>query len=253
MAEIPQSVKDAVVSYVRNRTEDEFVHANVYPAHGIDHIRRVVYNSTAICTGEGTDPFLPTVAAWLHDNGRIAEWQAKLAGRKDRIFHAEVSAAEVPFTLSPYQDILGEEAIANVQQAVALHSMPNSVDDSPLTVTLKDADRLDGMGAIGIMRTFTDRHSFPSYNLPNPYGSVVRPLREINESNTTLMEFPFLNIEWYFMLRSETAKRIAERKLEHTYQYLRMFGEELGVDQAYLDNHPMVQKLRSAAPHIFES
>lgn len=41
--------------------------ANDRTGHGMDHINRVVKNAARIAIGEGYDPFLPQVAAYLHD------------------------------------------------------------------------------------------------------------------------------------------------------------------------------------------
>ena len=41
--------------------------ANDRTGHGMDHINRVVKNAARIAAGEDYDPFLPQVAAYLHD------------------------------------------------------------------------------------------------------------------------------------------------------------------------------------------
>lgn len=111
--------------------------------HGIDHVLRVLASARMIQTEAGGDLVVIELAALLHDIG-------------DAKFHDGVErSAEFA------REILGQlnadaRQIAHVAQIVDNISFRKSTFAEPLSLegkVVQDADRLDALGAIGIVRT----------------------------------------------------------------------------------------------------
>ena len=117
------------------------------PGHGWDHIERVYKLADQILKTEPrANKFAVQVAVLLHDIGRLSEERG--SGRK----HAQNSFFESKKLLKKYQLNLKQEYL--ILQAVAQHS-----DSSPAETLegkiLQDADKLDCLGAIGIIRSLS--------------------------------------------------------------------------------------------------
>lgn len=238
-----------VLKYVEDATREAYASRAPMPGHGLDHSIRVVNNAGLICEGEGMDPFIHVAAAWIHDIGRIVEWNAMDRGVK--IPHAESSAIQVPDILHPFRDALGIVTIEEIQRAVTRHMMLNQPDDSIVDKTLKDADRLDTIGAIGIMRTLMHRNNFPPYNPDSsdyPFGRAMLPFIQMNPQNTWCLAFPFENLMTYHMLHFDTARGMAVPKMRTTVEYLLSFAREAGLPGSVVRDYPKMIEARKSLP-----
>lgn len=81
---------------------------------------------------------------------------------------------------------------------------------------IQDADRIDGLGAIGLVRAFTSKSHLPDY----PPGVIVL---KGSRNAATISEKVAFQMEWYGMLNTETAHRITEGR----YRFMMDFMEEL--------------------------
>ena len=194
------------------------------------------------------DPFLPVLEAWIHDIGRLDE--IKAAERQERVNHAEASAKRAPKILAPFEKELGQEAIAALTEAVARHSRPNADDDSDLAVFLKDADRLDGIGAIGLPRVFAFYPDRPIYKPGDPF-SVGKDTSEGHlrySGKSTQLDALVRNMEWFadprFGLRTETAVRLGIPRIELMIAFLYQLADELEIHRDQVDQLPVVQGIK---------
>ncbi|MHB8600408.1 MAG: HD domain-containing protein [Ktedonobacteraceae bacterium] len=112
-------------------------------AHGWEHVQRVYTLAISIAEQEGADSFIVGVAALMHDLGRAAP-------------HATRHHAEVSVTLA--KEILDAQNVPPstrqaILHAIEAHSFSRNVAPRTLEArVLQDADRLDGLGATGIIR-----------------------------------------------------------------------------------------------------
>ncbi|MEO8970488.1 MAG: HD domain-containing protein [Ktedonobacteraceae bacterium] len=113
------------------------------PAHGWEHVLRVYSLALSIAEREEADSFIVGTAALMHDLGRIVSNTTK--------HHAEVSV-----TLA--REILDAQGVPPaIQQAILhaieAHSFSRNIEPRTLEAcVVRDADRLDGLGATGIIR-----------------------------------------------------------------------------------------------------
>src|SRR5579864_6957624 len=115
-------------------------------AHGFDHVLRVAKLAKYIAEQEGYDPQEAEVAGLLHDIGRTLQ-----KGEKNHGPTGVPLASKLLDTFTQY-DRQTKERILN---AIRDHS--ELYTEGELTHIVQDADKLDGLGAIGIMRAYTSK------------------------------------------------------------------------------------------------
>ena len=112
-------------------------------AHGWEHVYRVYHLSLRIAEQEHADSFIVGVAALLHDVGRTTQEPKKP--------HAERSAILAAELLAQYD--LSDETQQAILHAILAHNYRRGITPATLEAqVLYDADRLDSMGASGLMR-----------------------------------------------------------------------------------------------------
>lgn len=233
-----------ILAHAETETRRIFEEMPLLPVHDITHVERVVKNTKAICEGEKTDSFLPEIAAWLHDIGRLQEIQAKEKGEK--IYHAEASAEQVPAILESFKSDLGQEAIRNIQGAVSKHSLKNSENDSQLTVILMDADRLDGIGAIGFPRVFAFYPERPIYNPQDPFGGKETSEEYLRYSGqSSQIQAFYRNMEWFGWMRTKTGIRLAVPRIKLMKEFLYQLADELDIPKEKIDEIPVVKEVEN--------
>ena len=121
-------------------------------AHDFMHVDRVRQWAIKIAQQERY-PDLDQVeaAALLHDIG---------LSRRDRKRHAEIGA-ELATALLQDKQLFTKDEIAEIAHAIRFHSSLHG--EEKLLQMLRDADTLDLLGAVGVMRACTSKHDRPEY------------------------------------------------------------------------------------------
>lgn len=117
------------------------------PAHDLLHFKRVVKVAKDICEKENAKAEVVIPAAWLHDfviipkNDSRRKQASQLSAEAAILFLKELSYPEKYFD--------------EIAHAIAAHSFSANIETKTLEAKIvQDADRLDGLGAIGIARCF---------------------------------------------------------------------------------------------------
>lgn len=202
-------------SWLLRLTEETMEHeGSEDAAHDYDHIVRVMALAETIQAREGGD--LPTIwaAVALHDIGQARE---RRSGGDHAQIGAEMAANLLTGTRFP------QEAIAIVQQAIRDHRMTgNGVPQSLEGRILYDADKIDGLGAVGIGRLYciTGRYNQKVYT-PLPAGIVepvdpllVRQLRRRPDYSPSI-EFRLLFGNLPERMTTETGRELARERYEY--------------------------------------
>jgi putative nucleotidyltransferase with HDIG domain len=125
-------------------------------AHDFKHVDRVRRWALKIAAHEGLqDLEIVEAAALLHDIGLTR------VGIEQRGRHAQLGA-EVAAQFLRQHRLFTEEEIETVADAICHHSSPSG--GGVLGDILRDADKLDALGATGIMRAFTSKYAKPEYD-----------------------------------------------------------------------------------------
>lgn len=121
------------------------------PAHSFDHAERVSMHARAIAKGEKSkNIFLAELVGLLHDIGRIPE---KYNPKKRRMTHHELSYEMLQewFNQDTVYDALTKEEKLALLYAVRYH-WNNVADEYEIAWILRDADKIDMFGQIGVER-----------------------------------------------------------------------------------------------------
>jgi uncharacterized protein len=182
-------------------------------AHGLDHVERVAALAQYIAKQESYDPDEAQVAGLLHDIGRTVQEEEKDHGP------AGVPLATILLdTFTNYDTVAKKRILAAVRDHSDLHT------EGRLTHIVQDADMLDGLGAIGIMRAYTSKAALRCYDQSN-----IAPT--IGKRNTTIHEQIAFQMEWLDMMHTETGRKIAQHRHAIMQTFLNDFRlEVLGQD-----------------------
>jgi uncharacterized protein len=141
-------------------------------AHGWEHVNRVYRLALHIAEQEGANQFVVALAALMHDLGRTVQ-------QDNTTHHVDISIALASELLQTYEvppDM--QEAILH---AIDAHSFSRNIE--PLTLearVVRDADRLDSLGAMGIIRwaitgTLRRNAQTSTYHPTDPFAEQHTP------------------------------------------------------------------------------
>jgi uncharacterized protein len=182
-------------------------------AHDIKHIIRTAALARYIAGQEGYDEDEAEVAGILHDMGRTVQDEEKGHG-----------PAGVPLARQLLDEYTNYDEITKIRilSAVECHSNLNAIGE--LTHIVQDADMLDGLGAIGMMRAYTSKANSVDYNSDDIVPSV-------GKQNATINDQIVYQMEWFGLMHTKTAKKIATNRHNFMVEFFKEFNNEaLGID-----------------------
>lgn len=188
-------------------------------AHDINHIKRVVKNAMQIAKSEQADIWVVTAAAWLHDCVTFPKNHPD--NKKASGFAAQAACdflSEIGFPEDKLQDVF---------HAVEAHSYSANIKTTTLEAkVVQDADRLDGLGAVGIARCYAVAGKLGSklYNEQDPFCRDRLPDSKVAAVDH-FYEKLFKTAE---TLQTTTAKHIAEQRVSYMKTFLDQLGTEIG-------------------------
>lgn len=136
----------AILDYTKKKVVDFFSDYDT-PAHGIDHVLRVAAWAALISRKEKADEFICSLAAILHDVGRTKE------SRGSGSLHHELSykICREWFNQDKILKRLPKQKKLELLYAIRYH-WNNAADKYFSAIILRDADKLDALGRIGLKR-----------------------------------------------------------------------------------------------------
>ena len=203
-----QAVLDTVEGWVRARLEE-----GRSAAHGWLHTDRVRRHILILARAEGVDPFLAELAALLHDVGRSQPGPEEEHGAR-----SEALA----------RPLLGGLPLSEGQREAVLHAVRwhnSGRADSPLLCILRDADMLDGLGVMGIIRAFMSRSHLPPYDPADPFGDNDGRWPALYSSDQLLGQ-----MAWYGRLNTGSARRLAADRIAFMQAFVAQAQRELKDD-----------------------
>jgi uncharacterized protein len=183
--------------------------------HDYQHVLRVYNLAKRIGEEEKADVFVLEAAALLHDLGRAEE------ARDPTIDHAQRSAEMAREILERMG--FQEEKIEAILYAIRVHRYREGiVPETKEAKILQDADKLDALGAVGIMRCFSfgGAHGRGEYDPADP---LCKKKKTLEEDKYSVDHFYQKLFKLKDTLHTSTAKRMAEGR----EKIMRLFLEEL--------------------------
>jgi uncharacterized protein len=199
---------EQVEAWVRERLE-----ATSQRAHGWLHTDRVRHHILILARAEGVDPVLAELAALLHDVGRAEPGPEDEHGARSAAM-AKPLLAGLPLTCEEREAVL---------HAVRWHN--SGRDDTLLLCILRDADMLDGLGAIGIMRAFISKGHLPPYDPGAPFEDGGDRWPAAHASDQVLGQ-----ATWYDWLNTDKARQIAGDRTAFMHTFVAQIRQELATD-----------------------
>jgi uncharacterized protein len=182
-----------------------------FPGHDYKHVFRVSKLAKVIAESEGYDQEEAEIAGLLHDVGRTVENPTQP--------HAKEGAPIARELLDSYTD-LPQDAKDRIVTAVSLHSDPYTT--GTLNNIVQDADKLDGLGAMGVVRAYTSLPGKPDYD---PSDIIPKPGEYGDFKNAHhLMSYI---LQWYDMLYFDKSRKIGKPRHEYFKNFLQTIKKEI--------------------------
>lgn len=188
------------------------------PAHDLLHFRRVVHLAKQLCQQEGGKVEVVIPAAWLHDlviipkDSPLRSQASRLSAEKAIEFLTSVEYPKIYFDEIAHA-IQGHSFSANIQV--------NTVEAK----IVQDADRLDGLGAIGIARCFATAGLLKTafYSPEDPFCELRLP----DDAQYTVDHFFKKLFKTAETLKTESGLREGRRRVQVMRDYLSMLKREI--------------------------
>lgn len=196
------------------------------PVHGFDHVLRVYRMAERLALAEGGDLEIVRAAALLHD----AEGSATAGGEIGRSNHHHASSEFARQELEA--EGWSPERITAVQHCIRAHRFRDN-SEPPQTLEARilfDADKLDVIGAIGVVRTvaFDVVVGQPVYSEPSQ-RFLSTGEKEPGEPHSSYHEYLFKLSRIKDRLFTPAARAIAEERHRFMAEFFtRLAAEERG-------------------------
>ena len=202
---------------------------NEDPAHDLLHFERVVATAKVFCEVEKGNPHIIVPAAWLHDfvivpkNSPLRSQASKIAAEKAIEYLKSVNYPS--------------EFHSEIFHAIEAHSFSANIETKTLEAKIvQDADRLDGVGAIGIARCFATAALLkrPFYFDQDPFCED----REPNDLVFTVDHFYKKLFKTVETLKTESGKQEGKLRAQVMKEYLAQLKREIRAQDCKISSLP---------------
>ena len=191
-------------------------------AHGWEHISRVYRLALYIAGQEGANNFIVGSAALMHDLGRTVP-------QDYTTHHADLSVTLAAGLLKTYQ--VPHDTQEEILHAIVAHSFSRDIEPRTLEAcVVRDADRLDGLGAIGITRwaiTGTIRRNAQTrtYHPTDPFNEQHTP----DDHSYMLDHFYSKLLKLSDSMTTNTGRLLSQRRTLFMHSFLNELRNELEI------------------------
>lgn len=192
----------------------------VDPAHDHAHFLRVVTTAKRLAVSEKANLDVVIPAGWLHDLVNIPKDDPR------RSIASKLSGEEAVKFLRGVA--YPEEYLEPIRHAIEAHSFSARIKaESVEAAVVQDADRLDGLGAIGIARVFTVGGLLGRriYEPNDPFGKGGRKLDDLEN---TIDHFFVKLFKTADSLLTAAGREEGKKRIAFMRTYLAALGRELG-------------------------
>ncbi len=189
------------------------------PAHDISHVQRVVQNTLRLTQTENGEAAVTVPAAWLHDCVSVAK-DSPLRKQASRFAAREAVRFLESVNYSP-------DLLPAIFHAIEAHSFSANIETETLEARIvQDADRLEAIGAIGIIRCFLTGGSIgtPLYDPADPFSENRAP----DDRRYTLDHFYCKLLGLAETMKTEAGRAEAIKRTNYMLAFLKQLGSEIG-------------------------
>lgn len=220
---VPEVYQPAILSPSLEKTFREYITLEVDtqhsdPSHDVAHVERVVYwaRKMAISSAAKLEVVIP--AAYLHDCVYISKTDPR------RSQASRLSADRAVELLGQWK--YPAEFFNSIHHAISAHSFSAKIPAESLEAKIvQDADRLDALGAVGIMRAYTmgGIKSRPLFSMTDTFCKNRPP----NDQHNTLDHFYTKLLGLADTLHTPMAREEGRRRLKIMDHFLEALQYEL--------------------------
>lgn len=190
-------------------------------AHDLAHLDRVWATCQRIAAAEGGDLRILLAGAYLHD---LVNLPKNAPNRAEASTLAAAAAA-------PHLQDLGYSAaeVSAARHVIEAHSFSAGIEPKSLEAQiLRDADRLDAIGAIGLARCFAVSGALgrPLYDPADPFARQ----RDLDDKAQALDHFPLKLLQLGQGMLTRTGQQIAAERTALMQAFLNDLAAEIGAD-----------------------
>lgn len=205
------------LAHVQTEVQSRFEHGDDL-AHGWDHVSRVYKLARYIAEHESADRFIVALAALMHDLGHTVK-------HTHNEHHAEVSAHLASDIMQKHH--IPQDLQTAVEHAILTHSFSLGVEpETKEARVVHDADKLDALGAIGIMRwaiTGTLHGAPQTYDFDDPFAEQ----HPLDDRHYMLDHFSKKLFKLANMMCTPTGRALAKQRTVFMRTYLYEFRREI--------------------------
>ena len=189
------------------------------PGHDLGHVRRVVANARRLADAEGAQLEIVLPAAWLHDCAVVAKDspQRALASRQ---------AGDLAVDYLEQAGYPGRW-IEPIRHTIEAHSFTAGITPESVEArVVQDADRLEALGAIGIVRVLLVGH-----HLGRPLHHPEEPIPEQRVADDSAYILDHFYTKLFGLpatMQTASGKREAERRVEVMTHFVESLAREVG-------------------------
>jgi len=187
-------------------------------AHDANHLDRVWRNAQALLADTPSADVLVVLAAcYLHDLVNVPKNDPRRT--RASALSAELARTELAQLGFP------REKLDAVAHAIEAHSFSANIPATTLEAQIvQDADRLDGLGAVGLARMFyiAGRMGSSLAHGSDPLGRA----RELDDKRYSLDHIPVKLARLPGMMQTKAGRRLAEKRLALLEDFRNSFAEE---------------------------
>lgn len=188
------------------------------PAHDWPHVGRVAATARKLAVGESVNLECVLAAVYCHDLVNLPK------NHPDR---SRASALAADFATPLLREAgFGDDELAIIRAAIIEHSFSRGLRPSSReSAIVQDADRLDTLGAIGILRCATVNTLMKSryYDPFDPFAED----RELNDKEFMLDHYSVKLFRLPEMMNTEAGKKEAYERMEFMKTFLGQLGKEI--------------------------
>jgi len=208
-------------------------------AHDFQHVDRVRHTAMFIAKREGYKELEKLeIAALLHDVGLT-----RINDKDERINHGPAGARIAEEFLRNSSDFKASD-IEQISDAIKYHSLPPWIvheylqglgGKGKLIKIIRDADLLDGLGAVGLMRAFSSKYFLAAYNPLNIKGDTCEVSQEERAKKfggmrppvNTVIDQVNQQIRNFDNLHTNTAKEMAISLIRYMKDFIVQLEKEI--------------------------
>ena len=191
--------------------------------HDISHLERTMRTALYLQEKEGGDKIIIGIPSFLHDVHRIMQNERGVfVSPKDSLDTIKEILSNID---------LSEEQLEKICYCIEYHEQynwnGNNVNDIN-TLILQDADNLDGIGAIGIGRTFSygGSHNIIMYSEKTPLNENNDYSEFNGDDESTIHHFYHKLFKLGDNMNTQTGKELAKKRIDFMKLFVKEFLNE---------------------------